>query len=365
MSTGDTSFHGGNTTNNTAMTGGDTTNNTKMYTGDTNTNTNTSMTGGDTNVRGGDTSMTGGSNSMKTGDTDVKLGVNTQIGMGDTTVTDGNTYTGVTTGATNVSTGDSNTKMTTGDSTVKGGDTTTKVTTGNTNNTNNNTATNLATDTNVNAASANKNAQHSNQTNAGNNSTNAGNNSSNAAQGNSTHVDASDRSSSTFVDKSRTIFIPPVVPSTPPSQVAIGNIIKETLACGPLQSVVKTPIIGTRSGIFSRSEVKQGFTYDLAPYTGEDGYMKTYHKFHNPDGSIDLFGHQVVMFTTVVGISGGGNIAIGGGSGNGDWGQGGFGNSSSNTRLVTNIQLAQCHVGTLRQQYVEVPVKVVAKKIGG
>lgn len=222
---------------------------------------------------------------------------------------------------------------------------------------------------NVDASSANSNKQNTavntgatTQTNAGNNSkstqTNAGNNSSNAAQGNTTSVDASDRSVTNY--SSKTLFIPPVVPATPPSQVAIGNIIKETLACGPLQTVVKTPIVGTRSGLIGKSKVDQGFTYDLAPYTDKDGNIVDYRQVALPDGSgYRLFGSQVVMFSTVIGISGGGNLAIGGGGGNQSWGQGGFGTSSSNTRLVTNIQVAQCEVGTVKYVPVEreVPVK--------
>lgn len=215
---------------------------------------------------------------------------------------------------------------------------------------------------NVDASSANSNKQNTSQTNAGNNSkstqTNAGNNSSNAAQGNTTSVDASDRSVTNY--SSKTLFIPPVVPATPPSQVAIGNIIKETLACGPLQTVVKTPIVGTRSGLIGKSKVDQGFTYDLAPYTDANGNILDYREVPLADGSgYRLFGSQVVMFSTVIGISGGGNLAIGGGGGNQSWGQGGFGTSSSNTRLVTNIQVAQCEVGTVKYVPVEreVPVK--------
>lgn len=175
------------------------------------------------------------------------------------------------------------------------------------------------------------------------------------------HIDTSDKSSQTYVDKSRVTFIPPVVPPTPPSHVAIGNIIKETLACGPLQKVVKTPITGTSRGLFSRTTVNQGYTYDLEPFIDNDGNMVDYRRVYNPDGSIQVFGHQVVMFATIVGLSSGGNFALGGGGGGGGWGQAGFGTSSSNTRLVTNIQLVQCEIGTFRPtvEYIMVPDKKI------
>lgn len=175
------------------------------------------------------------------------------------------------------------------------------------------------------------------------------------------NIDTSDKSNHSYIDKSRVTFIPPVVPPTPPSHVAIGNIIKETLACGPLQKVVKTPITGTSRGLFSRTTVNQGYTYDLEPFIDNDGNMVDYRRVYNPDGSIQLFGHQVVMFATIVGLSSGGNFAIGGGGGGGAWGQGGFGTSSSNTRLVTNIQLVQCEIGTFKPtvEYIMVPDKKI------
>lgn len=164
---------------------------------------------------------------------------------------------------------------------------------------------------------------------------------------------------------SKTLFIPPVVPPTPPSQVAIGDIVKETMACGPLQAVVKTPIVGSSRGLITKSKVDQGFTYDVAPYTDKDGNIVDYRQVPLPDGSgYRLFGHQVVMFTTVIGVSGGGNLALGGGGGNQSWAQGGFGSSSSNTRLVTNIQLVQCEVGTVKFVPVEREIPVAPKKKG-
>ena len=188
-------------------------------------------------------------------------------------------------------------------------------------------------------------------------------NSSGVSTSGNSNVDASDRSVTNYTSK--TLFIPPVVPPTPPSQVAIGNIIKETLACGPLQMVVKTPVIGVSRGLLTKSKVDQGVTYDLAAYTDAQGNIVDYRKVDFPDGSgYKLFGSQVVIFSTIIGVSSGGNFAIGGGGGNQSWGQAGGGTSSSMTRLVTNIQIAQCEVGSVKYVPVEREIPVAPKKKG-
>lgn len=159
--------------------------------------------------------------------------------------------------------------------------------------------------------------------------------------------------------KSRTVFIPPVVPGTPPSQLAVGNIIRETSACGPLQSYVRRPVTGTFIGLFRNSSIPQGWSDDLEPYRDETGARVDYRQVVDSNGDIRLFGHQVIMFTTVIGVASNRNIALGGGGGGGGWGQGGMGSSSSNQRLVTNIQLRECEIGTLHPVMVEVPPKAI------
>jgi hypothetical protein len=147
---------------------------------------------------------------------------------------------------------------------------------------------------------------------------------------------------------------------TPPSTVAIGNIVKETTACGPLQSVVKTPITGSYVGFFKKVKIDQGYTYDLTPYTDSNGVPQQYLFTKLPDrDGYRIFGHQKIIFASVVGISGARNMALGGGGNEGKWGQAGMGSSSSNTQLVLNIQLALCEIGTLEPEvrYVEVPRK--------
>lgn len=179
-----------------------------------------------------------------------------------------------------------------------------------------------------------------------------------ATGGNSrTNVDASDRSSY----RSRAIFIPPVVPGTPPSQLAVGNIISETSACGPLQHIVRQPVTGTFIGLFSNASIAQGWSDDLEPYRDASGMVVDYRRDLLPNGDVHLFGHQVTMFTTVIGVASNRNIALGGGSGGGSWGQGGMGSSSSNQRMVTTIQLRDCEIGTMRTVYVEVPPKSIRR----
>ncbi|KQX26042.1 hypothetical protein ASD39_02015 [Sphingomonas sp. Root50] len=182
-----------------------------------------------------------------------------------------------------------------------------------------------------------------------------GSDASNSGGNSATNVDASDHS----VYRSKAIFIPPVVPGTPPSQLAVGNIIKETSACGPLQRIVRQQVYGTFIGLFGKSSVPQGFSDDIEPYRDDAGNTVDYRMERMADGDIRMFGHQVVMFTTVIGVASNRNIALGGGGGGGSWGQGGMGSSSSNQRLVTNIQLRDCEIGTMRTVLVEVPPKPI------
>jgi hypothetical protein len=159
---------------------------------------------------------------------------------------------------------------------------------------------------------------------------------------------------SSYSDNSRTLFIPPVVPATPPSVVGVGQVIQTTLACGPLQTVVKEPVIGTYFGMFSNEQIEQGHTDFLAPVLDALGHQVSYREETLPNGDIRLFGTQPVIFATVVSIAGARNVAIGGGGGSG-WGQAGGGASASMSQLVTNVQLHECEVGTLHTPVVWIP----------
>ncbi|WP_155646717.1 hypothetical protein [Burkholderia territorii] len=179
-----------------------------------------------------------------------------------------------------------------------------------------------------------------------NQSVTGGNQSAGASGTNATTIDLSDHRSIS----NNTVFIPPVIPPTPPSTLAVGNIIKETSACGPLQSVIRHPVEGTFFGLLSESKVEQGYTDELAPYQDPDGQIIEYRQVRQPDGaSYKLFGHQVTQYTSIVGVSGARNIALGAGTGSGNWSQAGLGTSAANQQMITTIQLRSCEIGTLTQ----------------
>ena len=171
-------------------------------------------------------------------------------------------------------------------------------------------------------------------------------NTSTGASNSSTSVDASNHSISTTNEKF--IFIPPVVPITPPSTLGVGNTIKDTSACGPLQRIVREPIQGTFFGLVKTTRVAQGYTDHLEPYVDSRGSPQPYRRVPLEDGpGFRVFGHQVTQYTTVLGVSGVRNIAVGGGSGGGSWGQGGMGTSGAMQQMVTSIELRECGVGVL------------------
>jgi len=170
--------------------------------------------------------------------------------------------------------------------------------------------------------------------------------------GTTTNVDASDRSSTSY----KAIFIPSVVPLTPSSSLAVGNIVKETGACGPLQKIVREPVNGFYFGILSTSRVALGYTDRLVPFLDDKGVRQDYRQVPLSDGSgYRMFGHQVTQYTTVLGVAANHNIALGGGSSSGAWGQGGMGTSSSMQQFVTSIQLRECEIGTVLTQPVAAP----------
>lgn len=170
--------------------------------------------------------------------------------------------------------------------------------------------------------------------------------------GTTTNVDASDRSTTSY----KAIFIPSVVPLTPSSSLAVGNIVKETGACGPLQKIVREPVNGFYFGILTTSRVALGFTDRLVPFLDDKGVRQDYREVPLPDGTgYRLFGHQVTQYTTVLGVAANRNIALGGGSSAGAWGQGGMGTSSSMQQFVTSIQLRECEIGTVLNQPAAAP----------
>ncbi|WP_321900115.1 hypothetical protein [Paraburkholderia heleia] len=183
----------------------------------------------------------------------------------------------------------------------------------------------------------------SSRLNGGNQSTSTSNqNGQNIGTGNTT-VNAN--TNSTY----KAIYIPPVVPPTPASQLAIGNIVKETLACGPMMKKTSTTIEGTYFGLALNSKFEQGHDDVVEPVLDASG-SETYDEVplvNDPRGEgFHRYGSQVVMFTAIVGLAGARNIAIGAGSAAGGWGQGGLGGSGSIQQMVTTVQIVPCDLGT-------------------
>lgn len=203
---------------------------------------------------------------------------------------------------------------------------------------------------------------NSSSTSQGQASSNKNSNVSRSGSDNAIKVDASDRSSYKYEDNTKYIFIPSIIPATPPSVIATGNIVKETTACGPLQKIEKTQVVGKFFGLMSESDVEQGFTYDLVAWYDDKGQLMNYFEVPLPDGSgVRLIGHQAIIFSTVVGTANARHLALGGGGSGGNWGQGGTGTSATNQQLVTNIQLRHCEIGIMKSPVVVRDLPVTSK----
>lgn len=145
----------------------------------------------------------------------------------------------------------------------------------------------------------------------------------------------------------RSIFIPTVVPMTPPSMVPSASISPMFSKCGPLQRVVSTKVNGTEIGWVWNSSIEQGYTGELGEYLDENGNPQMYDLRPDPRGGRIVRGHEVYMGMTVVSIANGKSIAIGGGGSGGNWGQGGGGSSGSNQQPVMTINLRSCEIGRI------------------
>ena len=154
-----------------------------------------------------------------------------------------------------------------------------------------------------------------------------------------TNVDAADRSTTNYRSVA---LVLPSVGVTAPSTVAVGNIIKETMACGVLQSVQRDTVKGTYMGLFKRSQIDLGTDDSLVPFTNETGEEVYYKRVLGSDGKYRLMGHQPIIYTTVLSVSGARNLSLGGGGSQQEWGQAGVGASSAMNRLVSKIQLLSC-----------------------
>lgn len=313
----------------------------------------TNITGGNTTSTGGTTTSTGGTNTA-TGGTYTTGALN----AGGATVGNTDNASSATTGASSSSIGNTSTggnSLTGGTQTAQTGASTssTGAVTVNPNNTN---GQSLADNSTRNTASQATGGSVGNTSAASNQSLNGGattvtptqiasTSAKNSAETGSntsvTNVDAADRSTTNYRSVA---LVLPSVGVTAPSTVAVGNIIKETMACGVLQSVQRDPVKGTYMGLFKRSQIDLGTDDSLVPFTNETGEEVYYKRVLGSDGKYRLMGHQPIIYTTMLSVSGARNLSLGGGGSQQEWGQAGVGASSAMNRLVSKIQLRSCEM---------------------
>ena len=311
----------------------------------------TNITGGNTTSTGGTTTSTGGTNTA-TGGTYTTGALN----AGGATVGNTDNASSATTGASTSSIGNTSTggnSLTGGTQTAQTGASTSS-TGAVTVNPNNSNGQSLADNSTRNTASQATGGSVGNTSAASNQSLNGGattvtptqiasTSAKNSAETGSntsvTNVDAADRSTT---DYRSVALVLPSVGVTAPSTVAVGNIIKETMACGVLQSVQRDTVKGTYLGLFKRSQIELGTDDSLVPFTNETGEEVYYKRVLGSDGKYRLMGHQPIIYTTVLSVSGARNLSLGGGGSQQEWGQAGVGASSAMNRLVSKIQLRSC-----------------------
>ena len=313
----------------------------------------TNITGGNTTSTGGTTTSTGGTNTA-TGGTYTTGALN----AGGATVGNTDNASSATTGASSSRIGNTSTggnSLAGGTQTAQTGASTssTGAVTVNPNNTN---GQSLADNSTRNTASQATGGSVGNTSAASNQSLNGGattvkptqiasTSAKNSAETGSntsvTNVDAADRSTTNYRSVA---LVLPSVGVTAPSTVAVGNIIKETMACGVLQSVQRDPVKGTYMGLFKRSQIDLGTDDSLVPFTNETGEEVYYKRVLGSDGKYRLMGHQPIIYTTVLSVSGARNLSLGGGGSQQEWGQAGVGASSAMNRLVSKIQLRSCEM---------------------
>lgn len=158
--------------------------------------------------------------------------------------------------------------------------------------------------------------------------------------GNSTNI----TTLSSTVDKR--IEVPVLFNPLPTTVTTAGNLVTERLACGPLQQVVKTPVLGTQVGIFVNTSIDLGNDFELASVFDKDGNQVYYtEKEFVEDGAkvVRRFGTQAIVVTALPNVSGASTISIGFAGSHGG-ANGGAGASSAMSRIVTKVTLSSCEL---------------------
>lgn len=175
--------------------------------------------------------------------------------------------------------------------------------------------------------SANRNSQATN-TSAGN-----GAGSGNRTD-NTTRVDASDRSSTSY--EAKTTVWAPVIHGAAAPALAAANLVMLPGVCGPRVWVERVPVVGKRFGVWGgQSDVEQGYDDMIRPEAEPFVQRGAY-----------LIGHQVTQFTAVVGTSSAGSFSLGGYGKNGDGAQGGGAASGQLQQIIAKVQVRECVMAT-------------------
>jgi hypothetical protein len=103
-------------------------------------------------------------------------------------------------------------------------------------------------------------------------------------------------------------------------------------ACGPRVNVVSAPVVGKRFGVWGGvREVEQGST---------DSFVPADEPFVRRDDTV--FGHEVVEYVTVLGVSSTGSFSIGGYGTNGNGAQGGASAGGALQQMVVKVSVREC-----------------------
>jgi hypothetical protein len=176
-------------------------------------------------------------------------------------------------------------------------------------------------------------------------------NSSNAiTSGNQTGV-STNMGSTTNVggDSTRINIVPSLaVPAQAATLVSAQQMVTIS-ECGPLQSIIRKDINGVVIGYTGETTLKQGENFELDFYRDpKSNNIEYYHKLALMDQEFkqigwQVFGHQVVQQSAVIGTSANRQAMIGAGNNSG-WGQGGMASSSSMQQAVTRVTLRVCEL---------------------
>lgn len=163
---------------------------------------------------------------------------------------------------------------------------------------------------------------------------------------NTTRVDASDRSSTSY--EAKTTVWAPVIHGQAAPALAAANLVVLPGVCGPRVWVERVPVVGKRFGVWGgQSDVEQGYDEAIRPEAEPFVQRGAY-----------LIGHQVTQFTAVIGTSSAGSFSLGGYGKNGDGAQGGGAASGQLQQIVSKVQVREC---VMAQPKIEIAIPFIER----